>query len=96
VLAQQLKKLCGSGGSVKDGDIEIQGDHGEKVMISAVSVIWKFSWHYGIFPFQVNIQWRELQGRRILPPQESSVAEATHVRNHVLYVQLARQAIIFI
>ena len=31
-LAQQLKKLCGSGGTVKDGVIEIQGDHCEKVM----------------------------------------------------------------
>jgi translation initiation factor 1 len=30
-LAQQLKKLCGSGGTVKDGNIEIQGDHCEKV-----------------------------------------------------------------
>jgi len=31
-LAQQLKKLCGSGGTVKDGNIEIQGDHCEKVI----------------------------------------------------------------
>jgi translation initiation factor 1 len=31
VLAQRLKKLCGSGGTVKDGNIEIQGDHCEKV-----------------------------------------------------------------
>ena len=31
-LAQQLKKLCGSGGTAKDGNIEIQGDHCEKVM----------------------------------------------------------------
>lgn len=31
-LAQQLKKLCGSGGTVKEGVIEIQGDHCEKVM----------------------------------------------------------------
>jgi translation initiation factor 1 len=31
-MAQQLKKLCGSGGSVKDGNIEIQGDHCDKVM----------------------------------------------------------------
>src|ERR1700682_1564233 len=29
-LAQQLKKLCGSGGTVKDGTIEIQGDHCDK------------------------------------------------------------------
>lgn len=26
-LASQLKKRCGSGGTVKDGVIEIQGDH---------------------------------------------------------------------
>jgi len=26
-LAQQLKKRCGSGGTLKDGVIEIQGDH---------------------------------------------------------------------
>lgn len=26
-LATQLKKRCGSGGTVKDGRIEIQGDH---------------------------------------------------------------------
>lgn len=31
VLATQLKKLCGSGGTVKDGVIEIQGDHRDKV-----------------------------------------------------------------
>lgn len=31
-LSQQLKKLCGSGGTVKDGNIEIQGDHCDKVM----------------------------------------------------------------
>jgi translation initiation factor 1 len=30
-IAHQLKKLCGSGGTVKDGTIEIQGDHCEKV-----------------------------------------------------------------
>ncbi len=30
-IAQQLKKQCGSGGTVKDGTIEIQGDHREKV-----------------------------------------------------------------
>jgi translation initiation factor 1 len=31
-LAKQLKALCGSGGTAKDGVIEIQGDHLEKVM----------------------------------------------------------------
>lgn len=30
-LGQQLKKLCGSGGTIKDGNVEIQGDHCEKV-----------------------------------------------------------------
>src|SRR5947209_14115464 len=32
MLAQQLKKLCSSGGTVKDGNIELQGDHCEKEM----------------------------------------------------------------
>ena len=31
-LAQQMKKFCGSGGTVKDGRIEIQGDHCDKVI----------------------------------------------------------------
>ena len=26
-LAKQLKKSCSTGGTIKDGDIEIQGDH---------------------------------------------------------------------
>ena len=30
--AKQLKTACGSGGTVKDGVIEIQGDHREQVM----------------------------------------------------------------
>lgn len=31
-LGKQLKTLCGSGGTVKDGVVEIQGDHCERVM----------------------------------------------------------------
>ena len=31
-LGNQLKAACGTGGTVKDGVIEIQGDHIEKVM----------------------------------------------------------------
>jgi translation initiation factor 1 len=30
-LAKQLKQVCGSGGTVKDGQIEIQGEHREKI-----------------------------------------------------------------
>jgi translation initiation factor 1 len=30
-VAKDLKKHCGSGGTVKDGDVEIQGDHREKI-----------------------------------------------------------------
>jgi len=32
ILGKQLKAHCGTGGTVKDGVIEIQGDHIEKVM----------------------------------------------------------------
>lgn len=31
-LGKQLKQRCGSGGTVKDGVIEIQGDHCERVV----------------------------------------------------------------
>ena len=31
-LAKQLKAACGSGGTVKDGVVEVQGDHCDKVM----------------------------------------------------------------
>jgi len=30
-IAQTLKKKCGSGGTAKDGEIEIQGDHVTKI-----------------------------------------------------------------
>jgi translation initiation factor 1 len=32
VLSKKLKAACGTGGTVKDGVVEIQGDHVEKVM----------------------------------------------------------------
>ena len=31
-LATQLKKHCGSGGTLRDGNIEIQGDHRDRVV----------------------------------------------------------------
>ena len=40
-LAQRLKKLCGSGGTVKDRNIEIQGDHCEKVMVKLTELGYK-------------------------------------------------------
>lgn len=30
-LARSLKTLCGAGGTVKDGTIEVQGDHRDKI-----------------------------------------------------------------
>lgn len=40
-LAQQLKKFCGSGGTVKDGNIEIQGDHCDIIIDKLVSMGYK-------------------------------------------------------
>ncbi len=40
-LAQQIKKLCGSGGTVKNGNIEIQGDHCDKVQAKLTEMGYK-------------------------------------------------------
>lgn len=40
-FGKQLKQQCGSGGTVKDGVIEIQGDHRDKAMEAASSRGWK-------------------------------------------------------
>ena len=36
-LGQQLKAACGSGGTVKDGVIEVQGDHADKIVALLVA-----------------------------------------------------------
>ncbi|GAB4190414.1 MAG: translation initiation factor Sui1 [Wenzhouxiangellaceae bacterium] len=39
-LAKQLKQHCGSGGAIKDGEIEIQGDHRDKVLAALQGKGW--------------------------------------------------------
>lgn len=39
-LCKLLKKKCGSGGTVKDGVIEIQGDHRDRLMIELTKRGW--------------------------------------------------------
>ena len=35
-LATRLKKLCGAGGAVRDGVIEIQGDHRDRLVAELI------------------------------------------------------------
>ncbi|MGH8219592.1 MAG: translation initiation factor [Steroidobacteraceae bacterium] len=37
-LAAQLKRLCGAGGGVRDGRIEIQGEHRDKLLAELVKL----------------------------------------------------------
>jgi translation initiation factor 1 len=39
-LATRLKKRCGSGGTVRDGTIEIQGDHRDTIVAELVKAGW--------------------------------------------------------
>jgi translation initiation factor 1 len=39
-LATQLKKRCGSGGTVREGVIEIQGDHRDTLVAELVKLGW--------------------------------------------------------
>lgn len=39
-LAAKLKKRCGSGGTVRDGIIEIQGDHREVIVAELIKMGW--------------------------------------------------------
>ncbi len=37
-LARRLKQLCGAGGTVRDGTIEIQGDHRDSLMTELTKI----------------------------------------------------------
>lgn len=46
-LGKQLKAACGSGGTVKDGVVEVQGDHGVLVTTWLEKQGWTVKWSGG-------------------------------------------------
>jgi translation initiation factor 1 len=40
-LATKLKKRCGSGGTVREGVVEIQGDHREVIVAELIKLGWQ-------------------------------------------------------
>ena len=44
MLGKRLRTACGSGGTVKDGVVELQGDHCERVIVSLKAEGWQVKW----------------------------------------------------